>query len=96
MTKAVIGLYEATGDRRFAFDCYRRFIQMFGNVVWRFPLVNSKMLLPALKSKEGVTEDQNVSAEGLESLTREYKQIIVEKTGIKFPQDPYEQTCLCQ
>ena len=89
--QSVIGLYEATGDRRFAFDCYRRFIQMFGNVVLEIPLSEFENAFAALKSKEGVTEDQNVSAEGLESLTREYKQIIVEKTGIKFPQDPYEQ-----
>jgi pyruvate,orthophosphate dikinase len=89
--QSVKGLYEATQDLRFSYDCYRRFIQMFGNVVLGIAHSEFERVLSQLKRDEGVVQDQDVSAEGLQSLVGSYKQIIREKAGIEFPDDPYEQ-----
>jgi len=89
--KSVMGLCEATGDLRFAYDCYRRFIQMFGNVVLDIAHDEFENAFSDVKTQEGVTQDQDVSAQGLKSLVETYKQIIYERKGVKFPEDPYEQ-----
>ncbi len=87
----VMGLYEATKDMRFSYDCYRRFIQMFGNVVLDIAHYEFEQAFSRLKDEEGVSQDQDVSAQGLQSLVETFKNIIREKSGIKFPDDPYEQ-----
>ncbi|MGI6164073.1 MAG: pyruvate, phosphate dikinase [Bacillota bacterium] len=89
--RSVMGLYEATQDLRFSYDCYRRFIQMFGNVVLDIPHHEFEAAFSELKKSEGVTQDQDVSAEGLKSLVMTYKSIVKEKAGIDFPTDPYDQ-----
>ncbi len=85
------GLEEASGDRRFTFDCYRRFIQMFGDVVLE---VNHSFFEKALQNKKeayNVIDDTELTAEALEELVEEYKSIINEQAGVSFPQDPMEQ-----
>ncbi len=89
--RSVMGLYEATRDLRFSYDCYRRFIQMFGNVVLNIEHNEFERAFSRLKKDEGVAQDQDVSAEGLKSLIGAYKEIIRRKAGIEFPSDPYTQ-----
>jgi pyruvate,orthophosphate dikinase len=89
--RSVLGLYDATQDLRFSYDCYRRFIQMFGNVVLDIEHREFEKALSGLKKAEGAAQDQDVSAEGMKALVKTYKAIIKEKAGIDFPSDPYEQ-----
>ncbi|WP_353892291.1 pyruvate, phosphate dikinase [Proteinivorax hydrogeniformans] len=80
-----------TSNRRFAFDCYRRFIQMYGDVVLGVPHYRFERKLESLKQNEGVTEDTKLKAESLKELSEDYKAIIKKETGEDFPQDPKEQ-----
>lgn len=89
--KTVEGLASVSGNRRFAFDSYRRFIQMFSSVVDE---VNSDLFEHALsesKKRLGVSFDYEVPAEALEKLVVEYKKIYKNATGRDFPSDPWEQ-----
>ncbi len=90
----VEGMAAATGNRRFAMDCYRRFIQMFGDVAMG---VNSELFenaLADLKIDEEVKFDHQLSAEALEKLIVTFKEIYKKATGSDFPQDPKEQLLL--
>jgi pyruvate,orthophosphate dikinase len=87
----VEGMAKATSNRRFAFDAYRRFIQMFGDVVQDIHKHDFEKLLTKLKEKQGVKFDQELTAEALESLVKEYKALVQERTGKPFPQDPMDQ-----
>ncbi|QUL99472.1 MAG: pyruvate, phosphate dikinase [Candidatus Fermentithermobacillus carboniphilus] len=89
--ETVMGLYEATGDERFSYDCYRRFIQMFGNVVLGIPHDEFERALSRLKSEEGARLDYEISPDGLKTLVKRYKDIIREKAGVDFPENPYDQ-----
>jgi pyruvate,orthophosphate dikinase len=89
--QSVIGLAQATGDERFAYDCYRRFIQMFGNVVLELPHDVFEMAFSQVKYEEGVKLDQEVSAAGLRRLVQSYRSLIREKAGVEFPDDPMNQ-----
>jgi pyruvate,orthophosphate dikinase len=80
-----------TNNERFAWDCYRRFIQMFCNVVLETGLHNFEQLLEAAKEKAGVKADIDLTAENLKGLVKEYKAACVKLTGREFPQDPKEQ-----
>ncbi len=84
-------LAERSGDRRFAFDSYRRFIQMYGNVVLQIEHSDFERLLEARREEEGVSQDSQISAAGLESLVREYKDLIAETAEEPFPEEPMEQ-----
>jgi pyruvate,orthophosphate dikinase len=89
--KAVEGLIKKTNNPRFAWDSYRRFIQMFANVVMG---VNTSILesqLEDLKEARGVEEDTDLSAEDLQELSEVYKQVLHEEFGKTFPTDPKEQ-----
>jgi pyruvate,orthophosphate dikinase len=89
--KAVEGLIKKTNNPRFAWDSYRRFIQMFANVVMG---VNTSILesqLEDLKEARGVEEDTDLSAEDLQELSEVYKQVLKEEFGKTFPTDPMEQ-----
>lgn len=87
----VQGLSKLTKNEKFAYDCYRRLIQMFGNVVLGIESFHFERLLHHLKEKEGVEQDQDVTAESWKNLIEDYKKCIVEKTGNSFPQNVYEQ-----
>ncbi|XEC96647.1 pyruvate, phosphate dikinase [Paenibacillus tarimensis] len=85
--ETVEGLAEHTRNPRFAFDCYRRLIQMFGNVVLGIDSYHFEQSLLRLKAEEKLEYDQEVTAEGWRRLISDYKQMIKIKAGIDFPQD---------
>lgn len=77
-----------TQNERFAWDCYRRFIQMFGNVVLEVEHYVFEHILEIAKEKQGVRYDSELSAESLKWMVSEYKKKIERKTGKPFPMDP--------
>jgi len=89
--ESVMGLYEATGDLRFSYDCYRRFVQMFGNVVLGISHDEFEKALAQVKNEENVDLDCDISSDGLKRLVQMYKDIVKEKSGVQFPSDPYAQ-----
>ncbi|MED4602924.1 pyruvate, phosphate dikinase [Paenibacillus validus] len=89
--ETVAGLAALTGDARFAYDCYRRLIQMFGNVVFQIESHHFESQLSRLKQRLGVGQDSEVSAEGWQELIESYRSIVVKETGRPFPQDVREQ-----
>ena len=89
--KAVEGLASVTGNPRFAWDAYRRFIQMFGDVAMGVPADRFEDAISALKSKRGVTMDTDLTAADLEELVQTYKVIYRDAIGKDFPQEPVEQ-----
>ncbi len=89
--KTVQALIKKTGNERFAWDAYRRFIQMFGDVVMGIEHENFEHALQEMKNKRGAKFDTDLTAEDLKELVAEYKKIVREKTAKDFPQDPKEQ-----
>src|SRR5271167_4476854 len=89
--KSVEGLALKTGNARFAYDAYRRFVQMYSSVVIGLPKEGLEVRLRKMKESLGVKDDTQVSAEGWKGLVREYKAYFKEKTGKDFPEDPLEQ-----
>ena len=87
----VDGLARATGNPRFAYDSYRRFIQMFGNVVLGIKHEQFEEALSTLKHSRGVTLDTDLTADDLWRLIQEYRAIVKEQTGEAFPDDPWDQ-----
>ena len=79
--RSVQGLAGATKNERFAYDAYRRFVQMYSTVVMELPKEDLEHRLRALKDKLGVKEDTAVSANGWKELVAEYKKNFQEKTG---------------
>jgi len=89
--ETVEGLADLTGDARFAYDCYRRLIQMFGDVVLGVDSFHFERLLSRLKKDLGVRQDQEVTAEGWKKLAEEFKKCVRTQAGTDFPQDVREQ-----
>jgi pyruvate,orthophosphate dikinase len=89
--RSVLGLAARTGNERFAWDSYRRFVQMLGNVARGIPGERFEDAIEHAKRKRGVSEDTELDAEALRELTQTFKQIYRVETGQKFPQDPREQ-----
>jgi pyruvate,orthophosphate dikinase len=87
----VEGLARHANDRRFAYDSYRRFIQMFGNVVLGVDHHHFEEILELHKDDRGVSLDTELSAEDWQEVIAEYKQKVLDDTGRPFPQDPEEQ-----
>ncbi len=87
----VKGLANSTDNLRFAYDAYRRFIQMFSDVVLELPKQRFEHLLQEQKHKVGVTYDQELTADALRSVIDSYKYLVQTKTGRPFPEDPREQ-----
>ncbi|MGN1079452.1 MAG: pyruvate, phosphate dikinase [Alphaproteobacteria bacterium] len=88
--ETVKGLAKASGDERFAYDSYRRFIQMYSDVVMGVKHENFEHALTALKDKKGYKSDTDMMVDDLKELIAEYKKI-GEKFGKPVPQDPNEQ-----
>ena len=88
---SVAGLARATQNERFAFDAYRRFVQMYSSVVIGLPKDEFEARLRDLKKRLGVKEDTEVTAQAWRELIGEYKRYFQEKTGKLFPEDPHEQ-----
>ncbi|MGB4197718.1 MAG: pyruvate, phosphate dikinase [Tepidanaerobacteraceae bacterium] len=89
--ESVKGLAAKTDNERFAYDSYRRFIQMFGNVVMEVDHGNFEAVIESVKEKKNITEDTEMDAEGWKEVISLYKEKIKEETGREFPQDPKEQ-----
>ena len=89
--EAVRGLAEHTANPRFAWDSYRRFVQMFGDVVRGVPSHVFENALREARTEKGVDEDTGLDAADLEALTGRFKEIYSEHTGEDFPADPREQ-----
>ena len=93
----VAGLARESGNPRFAWDAYRRFVQMYADVVLGLKAASSEEQSPfsaaldALKKKRRVSEDTELSAEDLEGLVRTFKRIVRDRTGRDFPDDPRAQ-----
>ena len=85
------GLIALTGNDRFGWDAYRRFIQMFGRIVMDVDGEKFDHALDAAKSSRGVTQDTDLDAAALRDLTTEFKKIVRESAGREFPSDPQEQ-----
>jgi pyruvate,orthophosphate dikinase len=89
--RSVAGLAAATKNERFAFDAYRRFVQMYCTVVMEMSKEDLEHRLRAMKDRVGVKEDTAVPASGWKELVAEYKKVFREKTGKDFPDDPMDQ-----
>jgi pyruvate, orthophosphate dikinase len=87
----VEALARASGDGRFAYDSYRRLVQMYGEVVLHVPGRIFEDRFSALKADLGATEDTAVPAESLKQLVAEFKEIVRRESGERFPEDPEEQ-----
>jgi len=85
------GEIEQTGDERFAYDAYRRFIQLFGKVALGIADEHFDEPFEALKKREGVKEDVGLSAENLKEISDVFLEVVHGQTGRPFPEDPYEQ-----
>jgi pyruvate,orthophosphate dikinase len=90
------GLIKKSGNQRFAYDCYRRFVQMYGDVVLGLKPEEKEedyfeVLIEQKKKERGVKLDTELSADDLKELVRQFKEMIKERTGAEFPDDPYQQ-----
>ncbi|MEO7217847.1 MAG: pyruvate, phosphate dikinase [Gemmatimonadaceae bacterium] len=89
--RTVVSLARASGSPRFAYDSYRRFIQMYGDVVLGVPGNDFEHLLTAKRMTAGVSTDADLSEDNLRNLVEEFKAIVRNRTGTPFPTDPQEQ-----
>lgn len=89
--QTVEGLAARSGDPRFAWDSYRRFVQMYGNVVLGIDHHEFEDVLDTFKRREDVELDTDLSAEDWKGIVADYKDIVEDATNEPFPQDPHEQ-----
>ncbi|MBC8589678.1 pyruvate, phosphate dikinase [Wansuia hejianensis] len=88
---SVEGLAKSTGNERFAYDSYRRFIQMFSDVAMEIPKVRFDHLLEKMKEEKGVELDTELDGKDLKVLVNKYKEVYLEEMKEEFPQDPMKQ-----
>jgi pyruvate,orthophosphate dikinase len=86
--ETVEALKNETGNGRFAYDSYRRFLQMFGNVVLEVPKETFEHEFEAVKHERGAKSDTELDEAGLQETIARYKKVVKEKSGKPFPQDP--------
>src|SRR6476469_8691112 len=89
--ESVQGLARQTGNERFAYDSYRRFVQMFGKIVLDVPGADFEHALEKLMSERGVAVDTALSAGDLKGLVTTFKEIVQKVAGVPFPDDPTAQ-----
>lgn len=89
--ESVIGLANSTQNERLAYDSYRRFIQMFSDVVYTIPKTYFDKVLDDQKQKSGAQEDTELTVQDLQEIVDKYKGIFERETRTPFPQDPREQ-----
>ena len=89
--KAVEGLAKKTGNEKFAYDAYRRFIQMYGDVAMGVDHDKFEAILEEVKEKAGVSSDQELSVENLKEVVAKYKEMYKAEKGEEFPQDAKKQ-----
>ncbi len=87
-------LVKKTGNPRFAYDCYRRFIQMFGEVALHVEMEKFDHIFDARKHKIKAKLDTDLTATDLQAIIEDYKKLVKKETGKDFPQDPLEQLML--
>ena len=88
---SVVGLSNSSGNERFAYDAYRRLLNMYGDVVMGVEHHAFEEEFDKIKKKRGVKNDTDVDAEGLKQLCEAYKKVIKSDAGMDFPQDPMKQ-----
>ena len=93
---SVEGLATRTGNERFAWDCYRRFLQMFGSVVLGLEKRDFEHVLEAFKHRRRAKSDQGLTTADLQGLVREFKMLVTRRARREFPQDPREQLALAR
>ncbi|GLK71973.1 pyruvate, phosphate dikinase [Ancylobacter dichloromethanicus] len=81
----------SSGDARFAYDSYRRFIQMYSNVVLDFPHHHFEEVLDSFKADQGYTLDTDLHADDWKEIVARYKALVAHELGTPFPQDPHDQ-----
>lgn len=91
---SVVALSEATGNERFAYDSYRRFIQMFSDVAMGIPKYKFENALDKIKENKEYKFDTDLTSDDLKELIKEYKKIYIKEIKQEFPQDPKEQLML--
>jgi len=97
MNDRTVGAIEAkSGNPRFAYDCYRRFIQMFGNVVLEIPKAEFEHIFDGRKKKVKAALDTDLTAEDLKAVIADYKRLVEKKTGQAFPQDARQQLAMAR
>jgi pyruvate,orthophosphate dikinase len=89
--ESVEGLAKQSGNERFAWDAYRRLIQMFGKTVLGIDGEHFEHAIDAAKRAKGAASDTQLTADDLKTLTQAYKDLVMEHAGREFPQDPREQ-----
>ena len=89
--EVVVGLAKLTNNERFAYDSYRRFIQMFSDVVMEIEKLNFDKIFDAAKERKGVELDTELDAEDLKNVVKEYKEVFKKIKGFDFPQEPRAQ-----
>jgi pyruvate,orthophosphate dikinase len=94
--RTVEGLERRTGNPRFAFDSYRRFVQMFGNVVLEIPKDAFERELESLKKTRGVRLDTELDAGALLAVVAAFKRLVRQRTGREFPEEPREQLAMAR
>jgi pyruvate,orthophosphate dikinase len=85
------GLIALTGNERFGWDAYRRFIQMFGRIVMGVDAEHFDHALDRAKHERGATQDTDLDADALRQVAADFRRIVGEQTGREFPSDPYDQ-----
>ena len=94
--RSLVGLARRSGNDRFAWDCYRRFLQMFGSVVMGLEKREFEELIEALKRRRRVRFDPELTVQDLESLAGQYEKLVLRRAGREFPSDPSEQLSLAR
>ena len=89
--KSVLGLANKTDNPRFAWDAYRRFIQMYGNVAMGVDHDKFEAIIDEVKSHRGIKEDTELTTEELQEIVKKYKAMYKKEKGEDFPQDPEKQ-----
>ena len=89
--EVVASIAEKSGNERWAWDCYRRFIQMYSDVVMEVGKKYFEELIDKMKAERGVTQDVELTADDLKELASQFKAEYKEKIGVDFPADPKEQ-----
>jgi len=89
--RTVIGLAQQSGNARFAYDSYRRFLQMYGDVVLNVPMNDFEHLLKSKRLTNSAESDADLSEDALRNLVEEYKALVRNRTGADFPMEPREQ-----
>ena len=89
--ETIQGLIKQTGDERFAYDAYRRLVQMFGSVVMGVPTEPFEEVIEEFRKKKGVKSDTELAAEDWKAITERFKEIVKKEAGSEFPTGPMDQ-----